>query len=398
MFIIELSVHSNFGRLPRSLADRETPGWSSTHSENSGAASSSIGNTESKWTTPSSALDVQHPSPAGPGEHPNSDQQSPAQLGGHLKEPDVKGRDSENGGLSHGMPDTAIQVKKKTPEDLKSEALAKEIVHKDKSLAEILDPDSNMKTTMDLMEGIFPSGTSLLKETNMKRKMMQKKASRTVRKEKAAAVTMVTCPACCTMSAPNEELLNKMEDLPKEADKEEDQLDINEKKAELIKSLSHKLEILKEAKENLLTDIKLNNGLGEEVEVLISDLCKPNEFDKYKMFIGDLDKVVNLLLSLSGRLARVENVLSTLGEDSSLNEKRKLLAGQHEDARELKENLDRRERVVLDILSNYLSEEQLQDYQHFVKMKSALLIEQRELDDKIKLGQEQLNLGLHLSA
>uniref|UniRef100_A0A8C4VT85 Shroom family member 3 n=1 Tax=Gopherus evgoodei TaxID=1825980 RepID=A0A8C4VT85_9SAUR len=114
------------------------------------------------------------------------------------------------------------------------------------------------------------------------------------------------------------------------------------------------------------------------------------------MFIGDLDKVVNLLLSLSGRLARVENVLSSLGEDvnpeerSSLTEKRKLLAGQHEDARELKENLDRRERVVLDILGNYLSEDQLQEYQHFVKMKSALLIEQRELDDKIKLGQEQL--------
>lgn len=66
-----------------------------------------------------------------------------------------------------------------------------------------------------------------------------------------------------------------------------------------------------------------------------------------------------------------------------------MLAGQHEDARELKENLDRRERVVLDILCNYLSAEQLQDYQHFVRMKSALLIEQRKLDDQIKLGQEQ---------
>lgn len=143
-------------------------------------------------------------------------------------------------------------------------------------------------------------------------------------------------------------------------------------------------------------DIKLNNALGEEVEAWISELCKPNEFDKYKMFIGDLDKVVNLLLSLSGRLARVENVLSGLGEDasneerSSLHQKRKILASQHEDARELKENLDRRERVVLDILANYLSEEQLQDYQHFVKMKSTLLIEQRKLDDKIKLGQEQV--------
>lgn len=75
---------------------------------------------------------------------------------------------------------------------------------------------------------------------------------------------------------------------------------------------------------------------------------------------------------------------------SSLSEKRKVLAAQHEDARELKENLDRRERVVWDILANYLSEEQLQDYQHFVKMKSTLLIEQRKLDDKIKLGQEQV--------
>lgn len=85
--------------------------------------------------------------------------------------------------------------------------------------------------------------------------------------------------------------------------------------------MSHKLEILKEAKESLLTDIKLNNGLGEEVEVLISELCKPNEFDKYKMFIGDLDKVVNLLLSLSGRLARVENILSSLGEDVNTEER-----------------------------------------------------------------------------
>ena len=66
---------------------------------------------------------------------------------------------------------------------------------------------------------------------------------------------------------------------------------------------------------------ELLHQLGEEVEAWISELCKPNEIDKYKMFIGDLDKVVNLLLSLSGRLARVENVLSGLGEDAS-NEER----------------------------------------------------------------------------
>uniref|UniRef100_A0A673UKT0 ASD2 domain-containing protein n=1 Tax=Suricata suricatta TaxID=37032 RepID=A0A673UKT0_SURSU len=74
----------------------------------------------------------------------------------------------------------------------------------------------------------------------------------------------------------------------------------------------------------------------------------------------------------------------------SLLEKQRVLIQQHEDAKELKENLDRRERVVFDILASYLGEDSLADYAHFVKMKSALIIEQRELEDKIRLGEEQL--------
>ncbi|XP_051054598.1 protein Shroom3 isoform X1 [Phodopus roborovskii] len=289
----------------------------------------------------------------------------------------------------------------KTSEDIRTEALAKEIVHQDKSLADILDPDSRRKTTMDLMEGLFPRDVNVLKESGARRKALEEtirqtgcEAKRSDGKE--AVGVLVNCPAYYSVSAAKAELLIKIKDMPEQVPEEEEQEDVNEKKAELIGSLTHKLETLQEAKGSLLMDIKLNNALGEEVEGLISELCKPNEFDKYKMFIGDLDKVVNLLLSLSGRLARVENVLSGLGEDaskeerSSLNEKRKILAEQHEDARELKENLDRRERAVLAILANYLSAEQLQDYQHFVKMKSTLLIEQRKLDDKIKLGQEQV--------
>ncbi|CAN8209522.1 unnamed protein product [Coccothraustes coccothraustes] len=382
---------SSFKSFPKVLAEREVTGLGTSTGENNWP-------TPLKRTCSPSAVDQQHQSPASPEGSQSTDRQPITQPEGNPREPAL-----ENASLDSGITSTAppVKAKNKTPEDIKSEALAKEIVHKDKSLADILDPDSKMKTTMDLMEGIFPGGSSVLKENNMKRKMWQTQGSRTAvagdtREDKEAPVTLVTCPAYYSVSAPKAELLNKIKDLPEEVGEEEELLDINEKKAELIGSLTHKLEILKEAKEGLLEDIKMNNALGEEVELLISALCKPNEFDKYKMFIGDLDKVVNLLLSLSGRLARVENVLSSLGDNanseerSSLTEKRKLLAGQHEDARELKENLDRRERLVLDILGNYLSEEQLQDYQHFVKMKSALLIEQRELDDKIKLGQEQL--------
>lgn len=90
---------------------------------------------------------------------------------------------------------------------------------------------------------------------------------------------------------------------------------------ELIESLSKKLQVLREARESLLEDMQDNNTLGEEVEANVQAICKPNELDKFRMFVGDLDKVVSLLLSLSGRLARVENALDNLEEGVSAEEK-----------------------------------------------------------------------------
>lgn len=191
---------------------------------------------------------------------------------------------------------------------------------------------------------------------------------------------------------------------------------------QLIESLSRKLAVLREAQRGLQEDISANGALGEDVAARLQALCTPGEFDKYRLFVGDLDKVVNLLLSLSGRLARVETALGSLGphaptEDKvgpgqgsthgpsghrtphqrcqsypqvALREKQRLLVAQLEDAKELKEHVGRREEAVGAMVARYLPAEHLQDYQHFVKMKSALIAEQRELEEKIKLGQEQL--------
>lgn len=299
------------------------------------------------------------------------------------------------------------KTKEKTAEDLKSEELAREIVGKDKSLADILDPSMKIKTTMDLMEGIFPKDENLLEEAQQRRKLLPKMPSPRTTEEKkeepsvSAAVSLATNSTYYSTSAPKAELLIKMKDLQQQQEPEEDSgsdldHDLSLKKQELIDSIGRKLQVLREARESLLEDIQANNVLGDEVEAIVKDVCKPNEFDKFRMFIGDLDKVVNLLLSLSGRLARVENALNNLDDSpspadrQSLLEKQRVLIQQHEDARELKENLDRRERIVFDILAAYLSEESLADYEHFVKMKSALIIEQRELEDKIHLGEEQL--------
>uniref|UniRef100_A0A8D3C9C3 ASD2 domain-containing protein n=1 Tax=Scophthalmus maximus TaxID=52904 RepID=A0A8D3C9C3_SCOMX len=114
------------------------------------------------------------------------------------------------------------------------------------------------------------------------------------------------------------------------------------------------------------------------------------------VFAGDLERIVNLLLSLCSRLSRIERSLLALeregqGDGESLHRKRSLLLRQTEDAWELKENLDRRQRVVGAILSGgHLTEAQLLDYRRFVSTKPSLLIRRRHLDDLERQAEEQL--------
>lgn len=61
-------------------------------------------------------------------------------------------------------------------EDQKRDALARDIMWKDKSLVDILD-QSKMKTTMDLMKGIFPQGEQLLEGGHHCKKVQPKRAN-----------------------------------------------------------------------------------------------------------------------------------------------------------------------------------------------------------------------------
>lgn len=128
----------------------------------------SIKSSEANETNPPSTTGAP-PQPAGslskkpsPGQPPSIQTQS-------LSHDQVSGTQSLEENVSSGP--------QKTSEDMRTETLAKEIVHQDKSLADILDPDSRMKTTMDLMEGLFPRDANLLKENSIKRKAMQRTVS-----------------------------------------------------------------------------------------------------------------------------------------------------------------------------------------------------------------------------
>ncbi|XP_014855455.1 PREDICTED: protein Shroom3-like isoform X2 [Poecilia mexicana] len=260
--------------------------------------------------------------------------------------------------------------REKSPEELRVEALTQQLVLQDPSLAPLLDTWGG-ECTMKLMEEIFSNG-SLTGEAP------------------GSSLPGQRIQAVCDQSS----------DQTKETDVDEDENDVTTRKGELCEALRLCVAAMQREKAALAEEQRRHQAAGAGMEALIQQL-KANEKEKYSMFIGDLERIVNLLLSLCSRLSRVDKSLLSLDRDGGLTEdaaeerdslhhKRSLLLRQTEDARELKENLDRRQRVVTAILTGYLTEAQLHDYRRFVSAKPSLLIRQRQLDDLIRQREEQL--------
>jgi len=74
----------------------------------------------------------------------------------------------------------------------------------------------------------------------------------------------------------------------------------------------------------------------------------------------------------------------------ALRAKRDDLSQKHEDAKQLKEGIDMRSQQVTSCLKQCLTTEQYMEYEYFIKMKSRLKLEQQEINDKIRLSEEQL--------
>lgn len=89
----------------------------------------------------------------------------------------------------------------------------------------------------------------------------------------------------------------------------------------LVSYIEARLHSLEEMRNPLQTEIQENVAHGEALEVLVRERCQPVELERYNLFIGDLERVVSLLLCLSARLARVQNALSTVDQHTDAEEK-----------------------------------------------------------------------------
>ncbi|KAL6097320.1 shroom3 [Pungitius sinensis] len=279
-----------------------------------------------------------------------------------------------------GLEYQPLPTREQTPEELRVEALARQLVMQDSSLVPLLETWGS-KSTVDLMEEIFQN---------------RRLVGQSPRQHKGSS--QLDCRIQDGVCGPDQSTVAGQ---GKETHLDEEGKDLSARKLELCEALRRSMEALQQEKEALCEEHRCHQALGANIVALVHERLKTNERDKYNVFIGDLERIVNLLLSLCSRLSRIDRSLlalergeleqeDTAGERESLRHKRSLILGQTEDARELKENLDRRQRVVHAILSGHLAEPQLQDYRLFVSTKPSLMIRQRRVDDLIRQAEEQL--------
>ncbi|KAL8566750.1 hypothetical protein ACOMHN_050398 [Nucella lapillus] len=168
-------------------------------------------------------------------------------------------------------------------------------------------------------------------------------------------------------------------------------------KAEVMERLQKKLELLREEKNGLQEEIDGNKALGKRVcEAVDSRCASPSERDKFNTYVSDLEKIVRLLLNLSGQLARAESAAQALGEDPDPDLKKRAvekcegLRTKYAEAKQLKDHVDKRSDTVTAFLRQSLTAEELRDYSHYISLTSTLTIHLQQLDDDIAQGQQQI--------
>ncbi|XP_050522811.1 uncharacterized protein LOC126895228 isoform X2 [Daktulosphaira vitifoliae] len=298
---------------------------------------------------------------------------------------DLKSSSSEIG--------TPVLVRKKLPEEIECEELSRDLIsHLSPSdkLHNILAPGPDVKRSTDYVSLLFrmdlvPRSRASIAEKpdcNSNNSVCDSNGS------------LLPTSSYYTISEPKAKLLNNYNVQKQQSSECNGMGSLQKKKADLVSRLDRKLKVLREEQVALIEETTVNEALGVTVFDRVKALAKTPEANKFKTHVQEVGHITSLLLSLSGRLAKVENALLELElehpEKKTLEEKKSKLTCQLEEAKELKENIDRRGDMVSTILSRYLTSDEFSDYDHFIAMKAKLLIDAREISDKIQLGEEQL--------
>ena len=97
---------------------------------------------------------------------------------------------------------------------------------------------------------------------------------------------------------------------------------LEEQKSSAVAALKKLMERLTDEQVSLKSENKVNEELGRQVTIRVMQTASPNECDKYKLHVEETDKITSLLLGLTGRIARTENLLEMADTEPALEKVR----------------------------------------------------------------------------
>nr|XP_023647310.1 protein Shroom2-like [Paramormyrops kingsleyae]XP_023647311.1 protein Shroom2-like [Paramormyrops kingsleyae] len=298
----------------------------------------------------------------------------------------LRKEEEDEEGVSVDEPESPSVATSETIVKWQWEDMVQQVAAEDQTLAHVLLPAASGITAVALIEQLL-SGDTLLMEEHYRWKHAQEASGPDTEDGFAADVVCSLNAAHPTTEAQAQETGQTQGGAGSE---------VTKKKRLLMSCIERHLEALAERQAALRQELLAHGERANAMASLVQEHCLPPEYERYTQFLDDLERVVSLLLCLSARLARVQNALSVSDqhmdpeEKESLQNRHRLLCRQRDDAKGLRENLERRQGVVAAILAKYLSGQQQEEYKQMVQTKASLLIQQKDLDERQRLREEQL--------
>ena len=89
----------------------------------------------------------------------------------------------------------------------------------------------------------------------------------------------------------------------------------------MVSRLARKLDVLRSEREAIQEEVEANELLGRSVTSRVACVATPAETNKVFLHVAEVDKITALLLALAGRLARAQNALLSLPNETEAQEK-----------------------------------------------------------------------------
>ena len=194
-----------------------------------------------------------------------------------------------------------------------------------------------------------------------------------------------------TCSLKLENLIEHDEMIEKQEAEEEEKVEEEEEEYDDVcqssSAVQRQLETIRQQKSDLIRQIMVNEEVGRGLAARLEAVTTVKEQEKYAVFLSELEKVVLLVFSVSGRLRKAEEEAEqgnlTDWEKESRRFRRDKLASQLKEAQELRRMSDRRMGNVEAVIKRSLegAESELELFRSYISKKEELVTAQRACED-----------------